>query len=68
MVVSEETGIISFMEGGSLWRNVSTETLEELLTTRLCPVQNDTSGGFIDKLSQLLHKKEKNKGGKDNER
>ena len=44
IVVSEETGTISVAENGELTRGFTKESLKKLLTLRLVPVNEESSG------------------------
>ena len=66
VVVSEETGAISFAIGGELKRKLDPQTLELLLKTALCPPEEKIEENpVIKKICQKLQKKDK--GGKDSE-
>lgn len=59
VVVSEETGVISVAVGGMLKRHLAPKTLERLLRSELCPVEQEQEENLMLKLRQKLQKKEK---------
>lgn len=57
VVVSEETGAISFAKGGMLKRHLAPETLERLLQQELMPSNNEQgAGNFRNWLKGVLNK------------
>lgn len=56
VVVSEETGAISFAKGGQLKRHLAPEALERLLIQELVHEQEDAAQSFISKIKGVFRK------------
>ena len=59
VIVSEETGTISFAVGGMLKRHLAPQTLEKLLLQELAPPREDKSHNPLKKLRNMRNQKEK---------